>query len=427
MSTQSGSDRSTAAPARTRRRTVTTVATGVLVAVTLSEVTLGLVGGIPARAVIGTAVAAPLDADAGAPTGGGTAPRPTGIPGGGITGNGIPGSGIRGGGIRGGGAAGSGVASGARGTTRSAADAEQAGVVDIVTVLDFGVGRAAGTGIVLTASGEILTNNHVIDGATTVTVTVTSTGVRYPAAVVGTDPTDDVAVLQLSGARGLTTAPLATAAQVAGLAVGDAVTAVGNAGGKGGTPSAATGSVVALGRSVTASDDNGADPERLTGLIEVDAAVEPGDSGGPLEADGEVVGIDTAAGTRGRTRTTTAVSTGFAIPITTATAIAARIVAGQEGGAIHRGHPAFLGVQVTRSGGDGATISGVLGGSPAAAAGMAAGDTITAIDATAIDDASALSTALSAHQPHDRVRVTWTGPAGDPHTATVTLTPGPAD
>lgn len=312
-------------------------------------------------------------------------------------------------------------------TTRSAIGAEQTGVVDITTVLDYGAGRAAGTGIVLTASGEILTNNHVIDEATAITATVTATGARYPATVVGTDPTDDVAVLQLSAATGLATAPLATAAQVAGLAVGDAVTALGNAGGKGGTPTAATGSIVALDQDITAGDDSGANPEQLTGLIETDAAIEPGDSGGPLEAGGKVVGIDTAAAAGPSRRHATQVAhAGYAIPVTTATAIAERIVAGRISSTIHRGYPAFLGVQVNGSG-SGAEVSGVVRGSPAAVAGIEGGDTITAIDATAVDDATALSTALNAHKPHDRVRVTWLDPAGGAHTATITLATGPAD
>ena len=315
-------------------------------------------------------------------------------------------------------------------STRPATSAEEVGVVDITTVLDYGEAAAAGTGVVLSPSGEILTNNHVIDGATKIKVTVVSTGASYAASVVGTDPTDDVAVLRLSGASGLATARLASAAQAAGVAVGDAVTAVGNAGGTGGTPTAASGTVVALGRDITASDENGTDPEQLTGLIEVNAAVEAGDSGGPLYSGDAVIGIDTAASTSGRGRVATTAarsgSTGFAIPITTATAVADRIVAGEQSSAIHQGSPAFLGVQLP-AGSEGATISGVVAGSPAAAAGLRAGDTITAVDGTAVDQASALSEALARHQPQDRVPINWTDTDGTSHTATVTLTAGPAD
>jgi S1-C subfamily serine protease len=326
------------------------------------------------------------------------------------------------------------IPSEATGTTRHATSAEEVGVVDITTVLDFGQGAAAGTGVVLTSTGEILTNNHVIEGATRIRVTVPSTRTSYTASVVGTDPTDDIAVLRLSGASGLATARLATDTQAGQVRVGDAVTAVGNAGGTGGTPTAASGTVVALGRDITASDETGADPERLTGLIEVNAAVQAGDSGGPLYSDGVVVGIDTAASASASggfdTTAATSRSAGFAIPITTATAIAERIVAGEDNRTIHQGEPAFLGVQTlaTRNhAGGGATISGVVEGSPAATAGLRAGDTITAINATAVDNTPALSGALAVHRPHDRVRVGWTDTAGTSHTATVTLIAGPAD
>jgi len=315
-------------------------------------------------------------------------------------------------------------------STRPATSAEEVGVVDITTVLDYGEAAAAGTGVVLSSSGEILTNNHVIDGATKIKVTVVSTGGSYAASVVGTDPTDDVAVLRLSGASGLATARLASAAQAAGVAVGDAVTAVGNAGGTGGTPTAASGTVVALGRDITASDENGTDPEQLTGLIEVNAAVEAGDSGGPLYSGDAVIGIDTAASTSGRGRVATTAarsgSAGFAIPITTATAVADRIVAGEQNNAIHQGSPAFLGVQLP-AGSEGATISGVVAGSPAADAGLRAGDTITAVDGTDIDRGTTLSDALDRHQPRDHVSISWSDAAGGSHTATVTLTTGPAD
>ena len=314
---------------------------------------------------------------------------------------------------------GSGSSSGTgTGTSREATDAESVGVVDITTVIDYGQAEAAGTGVVLTANGEILTNNHVVAGATKVTVTVVSTGQSYAANVVGTDATDDVAVLQLSGASGLNTAKLSSD----DVSVGDAVTAVGNAGGTGGTPTAATGTVTAVNQSITASDEGGSDPEQLTGMIQVDADIQAGDSGGPLYAsDGEVVGIDTAASS-GQSDSTV----GFAIPIDKATSIADRIESGEDSATIRQGTPAFLGVQLAQDTTGGATISGVVGGSPAADAGLQAGDTITAVGGTTVDSADALSAALAKQNTGDQVRVTWVDSTGTSHTATITLVAGPA-
>ncbi len=317
-----------------------------------------------------------------------------------------------------------GIGSGGYGTgsvaaTGTATPAQEAGVVDITTVLEGGSGRAAGTGLVLTPTGEILTNNHVVQGSTRITVTDVATGQAYPASVVGTDPTGDIAVLQLAGASGLTTAPLGDSATVT---VGEAVTAVGNAGGTGGTPTAAPGTVVATDQAITASDETGANPEQLTGVIAVNAAVQPGDSGGPLWAGSSIVGIDTAANS--------ANTAGFAIPIDTATAIAARITSGEQSATIHQGYPAFLGVELAgagSAGSGGATVQQVVPGAPAAAAGLQAGDTITAVDGSAVGGASDLSTQLHAHRPGDRVTIGWTDGAGTSHSATVTLAEGPAD
>ncbi|HVE31820.1 MAG TPA: trypsin-like peptidase domain-containing protein [Mycobacteriales bacterium] len=314
---------------------------------------------------------------------------------------------------------GSGSSSGTgTGTSREATDAESVGVVDITTVIDYGQAQAAGTGVVLTANGEILTNNHVVNGATKITVTVVSTGQSYAANVVGTDATDDVAVLQLSGASGLNTAKLSSD----DVSVGDAVTAVGNAGGTGGTPTAATGTVTAVNQSITASDEGGSDPEQLTGMIQVDADIQAGDSGGPLyDSDGEVVGIDTAASS-GQSDSTV----GFAIPIDKATSIADRIESGEDSATIQQGTPAFLGVQLAQDTAGAATISGVVDGSPAADAGLQAGDTITAVGGTTVDSADALSAALAKQNAGDQVRVTWVDSTGTSHTATITLVAGPA-
>jgi S1-C subfamily serine protease len=304
------------------------------------------------------------------------------------------------------------------GTTREATAAESVGVVDVTTVIDYGQAEAAGTGVVLTSNGEILTNNHVVGGATKITVTVVSTGRSYPATVVGTDAGDDVAVLQLSGASGLDTAKLSSD----DVSVGDEVTAVGNAGGTGGTPTAAEGTVTALDQSITAAGEGGSDPEQLTGMIQVDADIQAGDSGGPLYAsDGKVVGIDTAASSG-----QTAATVGFAIPIEKAVSIADRIQSGEDSATIQQGTPAFLGVQLAQDAAGAATISGVVDGSPAAEAGLQAGDTITAVGGTTVDSADALSATLAERNPGDQVRVTWVDSTGTSHTATITLVAGPA-
>jgi len=347
-------------------------------------------------------------------------PFGNGSNGSGGTGSGGLGDGGFGGGFGSGGSGdGSGSGSGAdTGTTRQATEAESVGVVDITTVIDYGQAEAAGTGVVLTSNGEILTNNHVVNGATKITVTVVSTGQSYTGHVVGTDATDDVAVVQLSDASGLSTAKLSSDT----VSVGDAVTAVGNAGGTGGTPSAAPGHVTALDQSLTASDEGGSNPEQLTGMIQVDADIQAGDSGGPLyNSSGEVAGIDTAASS-GQTATTV----GFAIPIAKATSIADRIESGEDSATIQHGTPAFLGVQLAQDTTGGATISGVVDGSPAAQAGLQAGDTVTAVGGTTVDSADALSSALAKHNSGDQVRITWVDSTGSTHSATITLVAGPA-
>jgi S1-C subfamily serine protease len=331
-------------------------------------------------------------------------------------GDGSGGSGAGNGGL-GDGSGGSGSGTGTS-TTREATAAESVGVVDVTTVIDYGKAEAAGTGVVLTSNGEILTNNHVVGGATKITVTVVSTGRSYPATVVGTDAGDDVAVLRLSGASGLDTAKLSSD----DVSVGDEVTAVGNAGGTGGTPTAAEGAVTALDQSITASGEGGSDPEQLTGMIQVDADIQAGDSGGPLyDSHGEVVGIDTAASSG-----QTAATVGFAIPIEKAISIADRIESGEDSATIQQGTPAFLGVQLAQDAAGAATISGVVDGSPAAEAGLQAGDTITAVGGTTVDSAEALSATLAERNPGDQVRVTWVDSTGTSHTATITLVAGPA-
>lgn len=357
------------------------------------------------------------------PYGYGNGGNGSGSNGSGGSGSGGSGSGGTGSGGTGSGGIGTGGSTQAAGT---ATGAQQIGVVDITTTLDYGQGKAAGTGIVLSPDGEILTNNHVVRDSTAITVTVVSTGKSYTGAVVGTDPTDDISVVQLKNASGLATAKLGNSVKVS---VGSAVTAVGNAGGTGGTPNAASGAVTALNQSLTASDSNGGNAEQLTGMIEVNAAIQAGDSGGPLydDATSSVVGVDTAASSAS-SRFGSGATIGFAIPITKALGIADQIESGQPSSTVHIGYPAFLGVQLSQaSQGAGAAIADVVSGSAAARAGLAAGDTITAVDGKAIADADALPTVTASHKPGDQVRVGYTESNGQSHTVTLTLGSGPAD
>lgn len=229
-------------------------------------------------------------------------------------------------------------------------------LVEINSTLSYQAAAGAGTGIVLTSSGEVLTNNHVIDGATRISVIDVGNGKPYSATAVGYDSTHDIAVIQLQGASGLQVAKFADSSQ---LAVDDPVVAIGNAGGAGGTPTSAGGSITALRQSVTASDSFDGTTERLTGLIEVNADVQPGDSGGPLvNSSGGVIGMDTA-GSESFSFQSSA-SQGYAILSNEALSTAKAIEAGHLSGVVHVGETAFLGVLVDASGGaEGSSSSGL--------------------------------------------------------------------
>ena len=300
------------------------------------------------------------------------------------------------------------------------------GLVDVNTTLSYYSEEAAGTGIVLTSSGEVLTNNHVIDGATSIKVTDLGNGRVYTAAVAGYDRSSDIAVLKLNGASGLRVAPLGDSSTVR---PGEAIVGIGNAGGAGGTPSVAGGSVTALNRSITATEQDGGNPENLKGLIEVNADIQAGDSGGPLvNTSGKVVGMDTAASVGFSFQTTG--TQGFAIPVNSAVAIAKKIESGQASASVHIGPTAFLGVQVSSSQSgsspSGAVIDTALSSAPAASAGLAAGDVITSLGGHAVGSAPALTTLMQLYHPGDRVKVDWTDSTGSRHSATVQLAAGPA-
>jgi S1-C subfamily serine protease len=339
------------------------------------------------------------------------------------------------------------------------------GLVDINTVLSYQNAEAAGTGIVLTSNGEILTNNHVVEGATSIKVTDIGNGQTYNASVVGYDRTQDIAVVQLQNASGLKTETLGDSGKVQ---AGDAVVGIGNAGGAGGTPSAAAGTVTALNQSITASDDSSGASEQLTGLIQTDANIQSGDSGGSLvNSSGQVIGVDTAAssgyqfnggglGQQGQGGQGGAAQggahQGFAIPINQAISIAHQIIGNKSSNTVHIGQTAFLGVGVQDanpstgsnfgqgngngfSGGQGngndspastgAVISNTVPNGPAEQAGLQQGDVITALNGQNVNSATTLTNLMDQHHPGDKLSVTFTDVTGQQHTATVVPVAGP--
>jgi len=338
-------------------------------------------------------------------------------------------------------------------------EAVEPGVVDVAANLGYLQETAKGTGFVIDApAGLILTNNHVIADATSVTVTPVTSGRSYPARIVGYDRADDVAVLQVRGLPRLRAVTIGRSSQVR---VGTPVLAMGNEGGQGGSPTVAPGVISGLGRTIVASDQSSGLTETLHGMLQTSADIRPGDSGGPLAgADGRVIGINTAAG--GNT-----VYSGYAIPIDQAMPIARQIAAGRKGTHVQIGLPAFLGVllpdssstspqrqagqklhqtgAVSGSGsgctsgdttsapasiapaGTGALVDGVLCGTPAAQAGLFAGDVITSAGGHAVTSPRSLTAILSRCRPGSQLPLAWVAPGGSLHTAAVTLAAGPAE
>jgi len=348
-------------------------------------------------------------------------------------------------------AAGTGM-TGALNATRLAAAVGPA-VVNISTRLDAleGGGRAAGTGMIVSRNGEIVTNNHVVQGADTVAVSIRGHG-THPAAVIGADPAADIAVLRVTGLSGLPAVRFGDSALVA---VGNQVLAIGNALGLGGRPTVSQGIISATGRSITASDQTGSNPERLHGLLQTDAPIAPGNSGGPLvDAAGAVIGMDTAAASA----TAGGASLGFAIPANTIRTIAGEITAHKRLPGLVFGRRPFLGIEVVNSsqaaaaagpfggfgnpfgafgspfgpgpaattpgGAHGVIVAAVDPASPAARAGITSGDVITTVDGHATPTTAALSRQISAHRPGQVVLLAVSTRHGD-RTVQVRLGPGP--
>jgi S1-C subfamily serine protease len=350
-----------------------------------------------------------------------------------LGGLGFPGGGATGGGSGGSGSASSNASDGPTDAASIARDTD-AGLVDITTTVSDG--EAAGTGMVISPTGEVLTNNHVIDGATSISVRDVGDGTTYKATVVGYDRSQDVAVLRLTGASGLTTVKTATSEP----GTGASVVGVGNAGGTGGTPSYAGGAITATNQSITASDEYDGTSEKLTGLLGTDAGIQPGDSGGPLvDTSGQVVGMDTAASANysfsGYAGSTSGggqgsdTTQGYAIPITTALQIAGEIEDGESSSTVHLGPTAVLGVYVggdniQSATGSGVTVERTVSGGPAAKAGLTEGDIINAVNATTVGDADNLTALMATLSPGQTVTVTYTTAAGASRSTRVTLGTG---
>jgi S1-C subfamily serine protease len=322
--------------------------------------------------------------------------------------------------------------SGASADAQAIAARVEPAIVDINTVLQTasGTGEGAATGLIVSSGGEVLTNNHVVEGATSISVTIPGRSGSHAAQVLGVDPTADIALIKIAGVSGL---PTVTFADSSRLQAGEAVVAIGNAGGRGGAPSVTSGTITALDQTITASDP-GAIAEQLTGMIETDADIQPGDSGGALaDSAGHVVGIITAGQVQRFRFSYQAAGLGYAVPVNGAQQIARQIRTGKSSGDVIVGPSGYLGVSVTDLDqqtadqlgvSSGVLVAGVQAGSPAARAGLVAGDVLTQVDGSAVDSVRALGNAIHPHAPGSHVQVTWVDSSGS-HSATLTLTSGP--
>lgn len=299
------------------------------------------------------------------------------------------------------------------------------GVVDVVTQLG-GNARGAGTGIVLSPDGTVLTNNHVIEDATNIQVTDVMSGRIYPATVSGYSVGEDLAVLHVAGASGLPAARIGDSSKVQ---PDDPVMAVGNAGGRGGAPAHADGRVTGVNEAITAGGEDSS--ERLNGLFRVSARLERGDSGGPLlDGAGRVVGVDTATSEEPRNGRVN--GPGYVIPINTALRVAAQVHTGRQAPGVHIGGTGLLGVSVVppdalsdSSGSTGAAVVNVSPGSGAEQAGIVPGDVVVSVDGHSVATPDDLTNLVREHHPGESVRLSWVGTIGKSGTADVPLGSGP--
>lgn len=297
----------------------------------------------------------------------------------------------------------------------------------VVTIAaNFGRFGVAGTGFVVDPDGVVLTNFHVIEEASDVTAVHQGNGLIYEASVLGYDKSRDLAVLQLATAYDL---PVASIGSSANVAVGDPVTAVGNADGAG-TLVPAPGRVVALDRKVTAQSSMDGSRNELSGMIQIDADVRAGDSGGPLlDAWGNVIGVD-AAGLSDEARETQAPEA-YAIPIDDAIAVLDQVREGRSGGTVHVGPTPYLGIGVRdvstfRSSGPsrGAYVSSVQYDSPAERTGLVRGDVIVSFDGRPVQNSDELTAAMIGRRPGETVGLEWVTEQGVRQQRDVTLERG---
>ncbi|WP_433086079.1 trypsin-like peptidase domain-containing protein [Dactylosporangium sp. CA-052675] len=274
------------------------------------------------------------------------------------------------------------------------------------SVVDISTGEAEGSGVIMTADGQVITNNHVVAGASKLQVTF-STGKTASATVVGTDPAGDIAVIKIQGVSGLTPAKFGDSDA---LRVGDTVLAVGSPLGLQGSVTA--GIVSALHRTIEGEQGG----KSIADAIQTDAAINPGNSGGALvNLRGEVVGINTAIATAGQNSGN--IGVGFAISANRARSSADQLA---KGGKVS--HP-YLGVQLT-DGNGGALIGGVVAGGPADKAGLKTGDLVTKFGSATVNDATGLINAVQGAKAGDQVQVTINR-NGTEQTVTVTLGEAP--
>jgi len=312
----------------------------------------------------------------------------------------------------------------------------QPGLVNITTTLYGGAGEGAGTGMVISSSGEVLTNNHVIENAESISVEIGGDGESHTAKVIGYDVADDVALIKIQDVSNLDTIPIG---DPSGVVVDDPIVVIGNALGRGGDPTSASGTVTALNRQITATDADGANAETLSNLIQVQADVQPGDSGGALvDSSGEVIGMTTAASSNGFRFQQESAGVGFAIRIDKALSVVKQIRNGDEVDGVHVGSRGLLGVSLqselsvapggrnsTPSTGDGAEVIDVTQDSPAADAGIQTGDVIVSLGDATITSSKDLSTAMDKYHAGDKVEVGWTDDSGNVQHATLKLVEGP--